>query len=89
MKMAIQHHQKVNAHHASFWGGIKNMPDVYLAEFCCDIKTRSEEFGTSVREWIDEEATKQFGFNKDDEVYKKIIEFIDLLCEKPFENLTK
>ena len=87
MKMVIHHHQQVNLHHAEHWNGIKNMPDVFLAEFCCDSKARSEEFGTDLRSWIDEYATKHWNFSKEDDVYKKIMGFIDLLCDKPFEEI--
>ena len=90
LKMAIHHHQKTNLHHPEAWAnGIKGMPDVYLAEFCCDSKARSEEFGTDLRNWISETATKRYNFTKDDIVYKRIMEFIDLLCPKPFEDLSK
>jgi hypothetical protein len=85
LKMAIQHHRMINRHHVEAWpGGIKCMPDVYLAEFVSDIKSRSEEFGTSLRDWIDEVATKKWGFTKSDDVYRKIMDFAGLVCEKPF-----
>lgn len=90
LKLAIHQHQTTNPHHPEAWsGGIKDMPDVYLAEFVCDIKARSEEFGTSLRDWIDEASTKKWNFSKDDEVYEKIMRYVNLLCEKPFENLSK
>jgi hypothetical protein len=88
MRMALQHHVSTNQHHAEFWGGIKNMPLVALAECICDWKARSEQFGTSLRDWIDEQATKRFDFTKNDEVYKEIMSLVDLLCEKPFEQVT-
>jgi hypothetical protein len=84
MKLAIHQHNTTNPHHPEFWHGIKNMPRVYLAEFCCDVKSRSEEFGTSLKEWIDDSATKRWGFTKEDKVYKEIMEFVDLLCDRPF-----
>lgn len=88
MKMAIIHHTKVNLHHPEAWfGGIKEMPDVYVAEMCADWKSRSEEFGTDLRDWIDEYATKHWNFNKDDIVYKEIMFFVNLLCQKPFEEI--
>ena len=88
LKLAIHHHNSTNLHHPEAWsGGIKDMPDVYLAEFCCDIKARSEEFGTSLRTWIDDSATKKWNFTKEDEIYKKISRFVDLLCDKPFGQL--
>jgi hypothetical protein len=90
LKLAIHQHRSTNPHHPEFWsGGIKDMPDVYLAEFCCDIKARSEEFGTDLREWIDNFATKKWDFNKEDKVYKDIMRFVNLLCQKPFEDLSK
>ena len=88
LKLAIQQHQTTNKHHPESWsGGIKDMPDVYLAEFVCDIKARSEEFGTSLRDWIDGSATKKWGFSKDEEIYNKIMKYVNLLCEKPFEKI--
>jgi len=86
LKLAIHHHNSTNKHHPEAWAkGIKEMPDVYLAEFVCDTKARSEEFGTSLRDWIEEVATKKWEFSKTDDVYQKIIGFVDLLCDKPFE----
>lgn len=90
LKLAIQQHNTTNKHHPESWsGGIKDMPDVYLAEFCCDVKSRSEEFGTDLRQWINEVATKKYKFSKDDAVYKKIMEYVDILCPKPFESISK
>lgn len=88
LKLAIHQHNTTNKHHPEAWsGGIKDMPDVFLAEFVCDVKARSEEFGTSLREWIDNEATEKWNFTKDDEVYTKIMGYVDLVCDKPFEKV--
>ena len=87
LRLAINHHQKNNFHHIEYWGDIHKMPDVYLAEFCVDSKARSEEFGSDLRKWIEESATKRWNFNKNDEVYKKIMRFIDMLCDKTFEKI--
>lgn len=90
LKLSVQQHNTTNQHHPEFWaGGIKEMPDVYVAEMVCDWKARSEEFGTSLRDWIDETATKRWEFAKDDRIYKEIMNYVDLLCEKPFEQLTQ
>lgn len=87
-KMAVYQHQRTNPHHPEYWsGGIRNMPDVYLAELASDWKARSEEFGTNLREWIDIHATRRWNFEKDDETYKKIMRFVDMICEKPFEEV--
>ena len=88
LKMAIHHHNSTNLHHPEAWTmGIKGMPLLYLAEFVCDVKARSEEFGTSLRDWIDDSATKRWGFTKTDEVYKKIMDYIGLVCEAPFSQI--
>lgn len=89
MRLAIQHHTLTNQHHPEYWNGIKNMPRVAVAEMVADWKARSEEFGTSVRDWIDDQATKRWGFSREDEVYKTIMDFVNLLCPKPFENITQ
>lgn len=90
LKLAVHQHNTTNLHHPEAWsGGIKDMPDVFLAEMACDIKARSEEFGTNLREWIDESATKKWLFTKEDKVYKQLMKYVDMLCEKPFEDLSK
>jgi hypothetical protein len=88
MRLAIQHHASTNSHHPEFWAqGIKSMPDLYIAEAVVDWKSRSEEFGTDLRQWIDEYATKKWNFTKDDEIYKKIMGYVDLLCDIPFQKI--
>lgn len=89
LKLAVQHHNKTNPHHPEYWGNVCLMPRLYLAEMVADWKARSEEFGTSLRDWIDDQATKRFTFSKDEKVYEEIMEFVDLLCAKPFENISK
>ena len=89
MKMAVNHHRKVNPHHPEYWGEIQKMPRVYFAEMVCDWKARSEEFGSSLKDYINEFATKRWEFSKDDKTYKEIMLFVDLLCEKPFEQIAQ
>lgn len=89
LKMAISNHNQTNPHHPEYWGEIERMPKVYIAEMVCDWKARSEEFGTSLRDWIDETATKRWSFDTDSKTYKEIMALVDLLCEKPFEQVTQ
>jgi hypothetical protein len=90
LKMTIMQHNQSNQHHPEFWDkGIHGMHRVDLAEMVCDWKSRSAEKGTSIREWIEEEAMKRYGFNHDDEVYKTIMEFVDLICDPPFKPVTE
>ena len=85
LKYAVGHHSRTNQHHPEYWGSIDKMPDLYVAEMVCDWKARSTEFGNSLRDWIDKEATKKFKFTKDSAVYKKIMAYVDLILDKPFD----
>jgi hypothetical protein len=53
-------------------------------EMVCDWKSRAETFGSSLTDYINNEATKRWKFTKDDAVYKTIMYAVNLLCEKPF-----
>jgi len=81
LDIVIKEHNSGNLHHPEYWNGIKNMPDVYIAEMCVDWRARSTELGTDLREWIDEKATKRWDFTKRDAVYKKIMKYVNLLLE--------
>lgn len=81
LDVAIKEHNESNLHHPEAWDGIKNMNTVSVAEMVCDWKARSSELGTNLKEWIDTKATKRWGFNKKDKVYKEIMRFVNLLLE--------
>lgn len=88
LKMAVYHHQITNPHHIQYWPkGIQEMPIIYLAELVCDIKARSEEFGTDVREYVKNKGIQLWNISENDMVYKKIMEFLDILCKPPFEKI--
>lgn len=80
----VKHHQSVNPHHPEYWGGIHNMPRVYVAEMVCDWFARSNEFGSGIKEWIDSAALDKFSFTKGDPVYKDIQEMLGLLLDRSF-----
>ena len=80
----IKHHQSINPHHPEYWGHIKNMPRVYIAEMVCDWYARSSEFGTGLRDWIETSALEKFDFCKTDEVYHTIQEMLNLLLDPSF-----
>lgn len=84
-KAAVLQHQATNPHHPEYWGGIDNMPSVYIAEMVCDWKARSDEFGTDLRDWVKEKATKRWGFTTQGRVYKEIKEYLDLLLDPTFK----
>ena len=86
-KIAISHHNRTNPHHPEYWGGIKLMPPLFIAEMVCDWKARANEFGTSLVDWIIGDAAKRYKYTKDDEIYKAIKYFAEMLCDKPFKQL--
>ncbi len=85
LEVAVAQHNHSNLHHPERFGGIKNMDYISLAEMTADWGARAAEFGTSLREWVEEAATKRFNFKKTDKVYKDITYFVNLLCDKPFK----
>lgn len=87
LAIAVHQHRSTNPHHPEYWQSIHSMPPVYVAEMVCDWKARATEFATSLIDWIHEDALKRFGFTKEDEVYKNITRYIELLCSKPFEEI--
>ncbi len=86
LELAISQHNRTNPHHPEYWGSIHMMPEIYIAELVCDWKSRAEEFGTALMDWVDGGAMKRFGFDKNDPIYKRITYYADLLCDKPFNN---
>ena len=58
--IAVRQHCLTNDHHPEFWGGIDKMPPLCLAEMVCDWYARSQEFGTSLRDWIEKEAVDKY-----------------------------
>lgn len=84
LQVAQQAHILNNDHHPEFWGTIHSMPDVAVAEMVADWYARSQEFGTSLRDWIEEKALEKYEFKKSDEIFGKIMVFVDLLLVNYF-----
>jgi len=85
--LAATQHVTTNAHHPEFWFCISNMPRIYLAETVCDWKSRSDEFGNDIKEWIKDQGVKKYGFSLKGQVYKSIKEFVDMLLDPPFKKV--
>ncbi len=87
LKIAVSQHNRTNAHHPEYWGGIDLMPKLYIAEMVCDWKARANEFGTSLQTWIDNEAAFKFGYAIDCPIYRKITHYSGILCDRPFKQV--
>lgn len=81
----VKHHASTNPHHPEYWGSIQQMPDVYVAEMVCDCAARSAEFGSDLRKWFSEEATKKYNFTMDDKDGLRITKYLDLLLTPAFK----
>ncbi|VTS05637.1 DUF5662 family protein [Tuwongella immobilis] len=86
LAMAIAQHTQTNPHHPEYWGGVENMPEIYVAEMVCDWYARSQEFGTSLRDWIRSEAITRFKIDHESEQYAWIQQFLDLLLLNSFKS---
>jgi hypothetical protein len=84
---AIDHHRRCNEHHPEYWGDIKTMPRIAIAEMVCDWRARSSHWSTGLVSWIKEKAMEQWGFNASDAVYGEIMYFVSLLLDQPFTTL--
>lgn len=85
LKLAIQQHQDTNDHHPEFWGGVENMPEICIYECVCDWLARAQEFGTDVRDWINDVAVKKYKIKKTSLQWKWINECLDLLLVNHFK----
>lgn len=93
---ALRSHHVNNSHHpehyiiagpAAFSGlkGISYMSKLDIAEMVCDWVARGQEFGTDVRKWIEEEATKKYGFEMTDGIGLKIEKYLNILLTPKFK----
>lgn len=85
LKDIVEHHSSTNQHHPEYWHKIQQMPDIYLAELVCDCASRSAEFGTDIRKWMTEVATKKYGFDINDRVGTTIMKYLDELLSPAFK----
>lgn len=82
LRLAIHQHQQHNDHHPEYFAsGLDDMSRVQIAEMVCDWKARSDEFGSSLVDWIKEKASERYGFTLRSKAYQKIKFFLDLLLD--------
>lgn len=78
-------HVSINKHHPEAWvGGIHAMDRLHRAEMVCDISARSSEFGTDLRHWLKNQATKRFDMTIQCKAYREIKGLVELLLDTPF-----
>lgn len=84
-KAALQNHITTNLHHPESWPSIHHMTRLYVAEFVSDINARANEFGISSHDWLKTTACKKFNMKPQDKIYREILEFKNILLDRPFE----
>lgn len=84
LEAAIAQHVRTNDHHPEYWGSVNDMPEIAVAEMVCDWYARSQEFGTGLRDWIDENAMKRYNIVVDSEQHKWITTYTDMLLLNSF-----
>jgi hypothetical protein len=84
LDLAVRQHVRTNTHHPEYWGGIENMPEIAVAEMVCDWYARGQEFGTSLRDWINTQATDRFKIDRKEEYSRWIDKYVGLLLEDHF-----
>ena len=85
LKLAMRQHVETNAHHPEFWSGFENIPELFLAELVCDLYARSQEFGTDLREYVEESFAPRYQIDVKGRNYKRMKGFIENLLNKPFK----
>lgn len=84
LALAVHQHVRTNQHHPEYYGGIDKMPPLSIAEMVCDWYARSQEFGTSLKEWITTTAISRFNIDTESEQFKLINKYVNMLLESSF-----
>lgn len=84
LELAIKQHVTTNEHHPEYYEGFHNMVELSVAEMVCDWFARATEFGTGLRDWIEEEAITKYNIDVKSEQYGWLVNFVNLLLEDSF-----
>lgn len=84
LKLAIENHQQSNDHHPEYHLGIQNMSEICIYEMVMDWAARSQEFGSSLKGWIQDKAITKYNIDINGTQYKQINECLDILFEGSF-----
>lgn len=84
LELAIQQHVSTNSHHVEYWGSFDAMPEISIAEMACDLYARSQEFGTSLRQWITDVGVEKYKMDIEGEQYKQLMGFVNMLLVDNF-----
>lgn len=84
LDMAVKQHVTTNDHHPEYYGGIDYMPDIAIAEMVADWSARSQEFGTSLKEWIVNTAIQKYSIDTEGKKYRFITKCVNMLYENSF-----
>jgi len=84
---AVNHHRSINDHHPEFHEDISDMSRLQIAEMVCDLKARSQETGTDLRDYIKNTFLPRYEITTRSKFYSNINYFVNLLLDKPMERI--
>ena len=84
--LAIKHHHSMNPHHPEFHPDVTDMSRLDVAEMLADWKSRSEEFGTSLDDFVKVSMAK-YDIAPTGRIGKFIKLCMTLLLDKPFKSI--
>lgn len=83
---ALKQHISTNKHHPEAWiGGVHDMDRLHLAEMVCDWAARSSEFGTDVRTFFKDKASRKYDMCAQSKPYREIKGLLDILLDGAFK----
>jgi len=80
---SIENHRRNNEHHLEYHMTPLDMSEVDIAEMACDLKARSSEFGTDIREFIKNYVNdRKISLNS--KFYKSLVKYLNYILEDSF-----
>lgn len=83
-KIAIHTHRTMNSHHLEYHPELLDLSTVDICEMVCDLKARSSEFGTDIKEYI-RKFTEERNISTNTKFYKLLIKYLNLILEDKFK----
>lgn len=77
---SIENHRRNNEHHLEYHMTPLDMSEVDIAEMACDLKARSSEFGTDIREYVKTYVSER-DISVNSKFYKSIIKYLNYILE--------
>jgi len=81
--LAINNHRSLNPHHIDYHVNLLDMQEVDLAEMACDLRARSVEFGSSVKDYV-KDFIEFRKISPNSKFYKSVTKYLNMIIEDKF-----